>query len=121
MNTKLDRKHWQLLQKLAEEEETADSQKIYSDLSRAKEFTDEKIAADVAADPDAAPIWDEWPEDAVVIIPHQKKVPISLRIDPDTLEFFKQYGKGYLSLINSVLHAYAKRHQKTRRGRVGRK
>lgn len=114
MNDKLDRKHWQILQKIAEQA-AKKPRKIHSDLSRVKEFTDEKIAADVAADPDAAPLLEEWPEDAVIFIP-QKKIPISLRIDADTLEFFKQHGKGYLSLINAVLHAYAKRHRK-----VGRK
>jgi uncharacterized protein (DUF4415 family) len=114
MSNKLDRKHWQLLQKLAEQATGKEPRKIYSDLSRAKEFTDEKIAADVAADPDAAPLLDEWPDDAIIVTP-QKKIPISLRIDPDTLDFFKQHGKGYLTLINAVLHAYAQRHRKIAR------
>ena len=34
------------------------------------------------------------------------KVPISMRLDPDVLAWFKQGGKGYLSRMNAVLRAY---------------
>ena len=47
---------------------------------------------------------------AQVVYPKQKK-PITIRIDIDTLQWFKQQGSGYQSKINAVLHAYAKAHR----------
>ncbi len=44
---------------------------------------------------------------AKVIEPKSKKA-ISLRIDNDVLEWFRQQGKGYQTKINSVLKAYVK-------------
>ncbi|KAA3604706.1 MAG: 3-oxoacyl-ACP synthase [Calditrichaeota bacterium] len=47
---------------------------------------------------------------AKVVEPKKKKA-ISLRIDNDVLEWFRQQGKGYQTKINSVLKAYVKAHQ----------
>jgi uncharacterized protein (DUF4415 family) len=38
------------------------------------------------------------------------KVPLSLRLDEDIVNFFKQRGKGYQSKINAVLKAYVNSH-----------
>lgn len=40
-----------------------------------------------------------------VVLPESKKM-ISLRLDPDVLEFFKAQGKGYQTRMNAVLRAY---------------
>jgi uncharacterized protein (DUF4415 family) len=42
-----------------------------------------------------------WPE---------KKKQVTLRIDPDVIEFFKKQGKGYQSMINAVLRKYVEAH-----------
>lgn len=42
----------------------------------------------------------------------QKKDSITLRIDHDVLEFFKNQGRGYQTLMNAVLKTYAKTKQK---------
>ena len=34
------------------------------------------------------------------------KVPISLRVDPDVLTFFKESGSGYQTRINAVLRTF---------------
>ena len=34
------------------------------------------------------------------------KKQITLRLDPDVLDFFKKQGKGYQTVINSVLRQY---------------
>jgi uncharacterized protein (DUF4415 family) len=34
------------------------------------------------------------------------KVPVTLRIDPDVLEWFKHEGEGYQTRMNAVLRAY---------------
>jgi len=68
--------------------------------------TDEDIERDVAADPDAAPIFtDEMFENARWIRP-LRRVPIALKVDPEVLAFFKEPGPGYQSRMNAVLRAF---------------
>jgi uncharacterized protein (DUF4415 family) len=40
----------------------------------------------------------------------RKKQLVSLRIDPDVLEWFKGRGKGYQTRINAILRAYMELH-----------
>lgn len=51
-----------------------------------------------------ADFWDE----AVPVIP-VAKVPISLRVDADVLQFFRKSGPRYQSRINAVLRSYMER------------
>ena len=44
-----------------------------------------------------------------VLWPGNKK-QVTLRIDPDIIEFFKKQGKGYQSMINAVLRKYVDAH-----------
>jgi uncharacterized protein (DUF4415 family) len=44
-----------------------------------------------------------WPE---------RKVPITIRLDPEVLAWFKYLGKGYQTHINAVLRTYMEAHQK---------
>ncbi len=46
----------------------------------------------------------EWGE-AVVSLPQPKRM-ISLRVDPEVLDFFQAQGKGYQTRINAVLRAW---------------
>ena len=46
----------------------------------------------------------DWSK-ARLIEPEPKKL-ISLRLDPDIVEFFKKQGKGYQTRMNAVLRAY---------------
>ncbi len=46
---------------------------------------------------------DDWT--AQVDEPHGKRA-VSIRLDEDVLDFFKQGGKGYQTRINAVLRAY---------------
>jgi len=41
-----------------------------------------------------------------------KKDSVTLRIDHNVLEWFREQGKGYQTRINAVLKSYAKSHQK---------
>jgi uncharacterized protein (DUF4415 family) len=85
----------------------AKTRQLKSNLARVRNLSDEDIAADVAKDSDVAPLLAQWPKDAHVVIP-RGKIPISLRVDADIVEFFKSYGGGYLSRMNAVLRAYMK-------------
>ena len=54
---------------------------------------------------------DKFWENAKMVKPIAKKA-ISIRIDDDVLDWFKSQGKGYQSLINSVLRSYVNYQQK---------
>lgn len=45
--------------------------------------------------------WDE-----AEVVDYSRKVPISLRVDRDVLNFFKAQGKGNLTRMNAVLRSY---------------
>lgn len=77
-----------------------------TDWARVDATTDEEIAAQVAADPDTAPEWtDAMFARAEVLLP-EKKIPISLRVDPEVLEHYKAKGPGYQSRMNAVLRSF---------------
>jgi len=38
------------------------------------------------------------------------KVPISIRLSPDVIGFFKSQGRGWQTKINNVLHEYIRSH-----------
>jgi uncharacterized protein (DUF4415 family) len=83
-----------------------------TDWARVDALTDEEIEEAVRNDPDAPPIVDEeWFAKATLVMP-EKKVPISLRIDREVVDWFKSNGSRYQSRMNAVLKAYAKAHQK---------
>ena len=81
-----------------------DRRKGKTDWARVDALTDEDIARAVANDPDAAPIDIDW-SDAVLVIPTKKKA-ISIRVDEDVLDYFKQQGAGYQRRMNAVLRSY---------------
>jgi len=102
--------------------------KSETDWERVNALTDEDIRAAIAADPDAAPEWTE--EDfararpASEVLPHivaayrrrrgkQKeptKVPVSIRLNPEVVEYFQAQGTGWQSRINEVLEEYVTNH-----------
>ncbi len=47
-------------------------------------------------------------DDAVPVLP-AAKIPISLRVDVDVLEFFRETGPRYQSRMNAVLRSYMER------------
>jgi uncharacterized protein (DUF4415 family) len=49
----------------------------------------------------------DWYLNAVAVRPEPKRL-ISLRLDPDVVEWFRAQGPGYQTRINDVLKAYVK-------------
>lgn len=84
--------------------------KPVSDLNRLRSFSDRKIQSALKKDPDAAPLLIDWPKDTKVVLP-KRKVAVSLRLDPEVLEFYKHQQAGHLSLMNAVLKAYMQSEQ----------
>jgi uncharacterized protein (DUF4415 family) len=87
-----------------------DPRKGKTDWARVASLTDEEIEAAVRDDPDAVPLDVDWSQ-AVLVMPPKKKA-ISIRVDPDVLDYFKNEGAGYQRRINAVLRSYVQQKQK---------
>ena len=93
-----------------------------TDWKRLRAMPDEAITAQIAADPDVAPkLEGDWFSRAEAKEPRVPKVPISLRVDPDVLGWFKATSGQYQSRMNAVLRAYMEHQlEKPRRSRTRR-
>ena len=63
-------------------------------------MTDEEIDTS-----DIPPLDEDFFANAEVRMP-QKKITVTMRVDPDVLDWFKSFGKGYQTRINAVLRSY---------------
>ncbi len=76
-----------------------------TDWDRLRNMTDEEIEKSIAEDPDWAEFKDiDWSK-AKFLVPISKKA-ISIRVDEDVLDYFKQQGAGYQRRMNAVLRSY---------------
>lgn len=83
-----------------------------TDWARLETMTDAEVEASIADDPDWAEFKDiDW-SDVLLVMPVKKKA-ISIRVDEDVLDFFKQGGEGYQRRMNAVLRSYM--HQKSKK------
>lgn len=73
-----------------------------TDWARVNATTQEELEAAIAIDPDEADMVIDW-NSVTTVLP---KAPVSIRLDPDVLEFFRSGGKGYQTSINAVLRTY---------------
>jgi uncharacterized protein (DUF4415 family) len=80
------------------------------DWARVDAITDEEIDAQIASDPDVAPIADEAFFERAVLVYPEVKTPISLRVDSDVLRGFRESGTGYQARMNEALRSYAVEH-----------
>jgi uncharacterized protein (DUF4415 family) len=80
-----------------------------TDLSRIKKMKDSSIDYSDISETDEM-FW----ADAEIIFPN-KKIHLSIRLDNDIIEWFKQYGSGYQTKINSVLRSYINTVRKKKR------
>ncbi len=70
-------------------------------------MTEEELEAAIASDPDWKDVPRDWWKDAVPVRPGAKRL-LSLRLDPDVVEWFRAQGPGYQTRMNAVLRAYMK-------------
>jgi uncharacterized protein (DUF4415 family) len=75
-------------------------------LAKLRRLTDAEIARSSPEELRNLP-KDFW-DDAVPVLP-AVKIPISLRVDVDVLEFFRETGPRYQSRMNAVLRSYMER------------
>ncbi len=96
----------------------ADQKLGKTDWDRLRAMTEEEIDRGAESDPDNPPWTDEELRTAELIAPAEAaKVPISIRLDPEILDFFKQLGPGYQSRINAVLLGYVRSQPQNQRRR----
>ncbi|MGI8546197.1 MAG: BrnA antitoxin family protein, partial [Gemmatimonadaceae bacterium] len=84
-----------------------------TDWARVDALTDADIDRAIASDPDAAPRLGKWFWDNAELLSAAAaadKIPVTLRVDRDVVQCFKELGPGYQSRMNAVLRAYALAH-----------
>nr|WP_246730929.1 BrnA antitoxin family protein [Methylobacterium sp. 2A] len=69
-------------------------------------MSDADIADAAGQDPDAVPLDIDWSRAEVTVPP--RKIPVSIRLDADVLDYFRHEGAGYQSRINAVLRSYVR-------------
>jgi uncharacterized protein (DUF4415 family) len=84
-----------------------------TDFKRLAKLTDDDINYS-----DIPKIDEEFWNDAVVIFP-SKKIHLSIRLDDDIVQWFKRFGRGYQTKINSVLRSYISSIQKKQAEKSG--
>jgi uncharacterized protein (DUF4415 family) len=72
-----------------------------------KNLSDAEVRARALSDPDARPTTAAFWKNAEIVMPAPKHA-LSLRVDSETLAWFKAQGKGYQTRMNAVLRAYMK-------------
>ena len=85
--------------------------KSQTDWARLDAMTDAEIEASIANDPDWQEFKDiDWSK-AILVTPPKKKA-ISIRVDEDVLNYFKEEGAGYQRRMNAVLRSYMQQKHK---------
>ncbi len=86
-----------------------------TDWDRVAAQTDEDILAAMRDDPDWAEFMNiDWSK-ATIVFPLPKKA-VSIRLDEDVIDFFKQSGKGYQTRINAVLRHFMSEQKNKKNG-----
>jgi uncharacterized protein (DUF4415 family) len=76
-----------------------------TDFVRVKAKSNEELERDIASDPDFSDIPETWYETAEAVVPTPKKL-LSLRIDNEVIDWFKEQGPGYQTRMNAVLREF---------------
>jgi len=87
-------------------------QSSLTDLNRIRRMKDSAIDYSDITETDEK-FW----EDAEIIFP-KKKIHLSIRLDTDIIAWFKQYGNGYQTRINTVLRSYMNSIRKKKRSNL---
>jgi uncharacterized protein (DUF4415 family) len=84
-----------------------------TDLARVRAKTAAELERDIADDPDFRDVPEDWVATAEAVMPIPKRL-LSLRIDDEVVEWFKQRGPGYQTRMNAVLRAFVDQARKRR-------
>ena len=76
-----------------------------TDWARLDAMTEEEVEQLAAEDLAKLGVDPDWMDHAKVVSP-RPKARVTVRLDPDILEWLKAQGKGYQTRINAILRAY---------------
>jgi uncharacterized protein (DUF4415 family) len=88
-----------------------------SNLEMVRAKTEADLDRDIAGDPEFRDVPQDWHAAAEAVMPAAKQ-PLSLRLDADVVEWFREQGAGYQTRINAVLRAYVTQQKKPNAGRT---
>jgi uncharacterized protein (DUF4415 family) len=74
------------------------------DWKRVDSMSEAELERSIAEDPESDVPGVDWDNPEIFVA--GQKIPISIRLDPDVLDFFKADGPGYQKRINAVLRSY---------------
>ena len=99
----------------SENTRTYTAEELRTMTERGEDQTDHSMSHEEAirrrrADPEAPQPYPGWERTIMPGLPFGKE-HLSLRVDRDVLEWFRSFGKGYQTRINSVLRAYYEAHR----------
>jgi uncharacterized protein (DUF4415 family) len=87
----------------------ADRRKGKTDWKRLGNMTEEEIERNAESDPDNPPWTEEELANAQLVLrSSEPKVPVSIRLDREVVDYFKAQGPGYQSRIDAVLRVYVR-------------
>ena len=84
-----------------------------TDLARVRAKSEAELEQDIAADPDFCDVPNDWYVAAKALMPTPKKL-LSLRLDPEVIDWFKEQGPGYQTRMNAVLRAFVEHSDRKR-------
>jgi uncharacterized protein (DUF4415 family) len=76
-----------------------------TDFARLDTQTEAELERAIAADPDWRDLPPDWHRGAEAVA--RPKVPVTIRLDADVVDFFRGQGRGWQTRMNAVLRAYA--------------
>lgn len=91
-----------------------------TDWQRLHQMTDAQARRGAASDPDNPPADAAWLAAGRVVEPVRKQA-ISLRLDPDVVDWFRNTGPRYQSRMNAVLRAFVEHQRQSEQSRTKRK
>jgi len=82
-----------------------------TDWDRLRTMSEAEIESQRWGDPNLPEI--DWANADVQLVEPIVKKPVSIRLDSDVIDFFKDAGKGYQTRINQILRSYMEHQKKT--------
>ena len=76
-----------------------------TDLAAVRAKSEAELEQDIAGDPDFRDVPPDWHLAAEAVMPTSKRL-LSLRLDAEVIDWFRQQGPGYQTRMNAVLRAF---------------
>ncbi len=76
-----------------------------TDLAAVRAKSEAELERDIAGDPDFRDVPPDWHLAAEAVMPTAKRL-LSLRLDAEVIDWFRQQGPGYQTRMNAVLRAF---------------